>query len=425
MAVKVKLSNLNVETKRAISRELTIKPKDNFFNKFNDQPIKLFRVEDEYLYIPFRYYFDNFNKFPNVNNEIYETDIKFKGLLLERQVSVSNEALDMLEKNHSIILHLRPGFGKTALGIYLGCHLKRILLVLFDRVPLGVQWKRSFEKFSDASVWLIDDKEVPKEFNVILCSSRKFKKIPLEYREMIGCVIFDECHKFCTQGNKELLLTFTPQYVIALSATVERNNGMEKVMYAICGPERIIRRNEVKHTIYRVDTEFSPTINPENPWSGIIKQQVESQERNNVVYSLVDKLLNDKICILTSEVLHSEIIFNELKEKGHDVSIMSGKRKTYSDSRILVGTVSKIGTGFDEETCCPDFKGVRIKILILVSSNKSEGIIEQILGRSFRAEDPSIYSLVDDNRICKNHWRELTKWSKSNCGTIKEYKATN
>jgi len=420
MAATISIDEIKKQDRRVIAKELTFKPKFNFFNKNNNQAVRLFRSEEDTLYIPFNYYLDNFAKYPNENVDHKVVDFDFIVPLLERQESVVKEAIAILEKERSVILQLRPGFGKTATAIYLSSLSGYLTLVLHDRVALEEQWFKSYGVYSNAKVYIVGGKEVD-DYDVIICSNKKYKKIPQEVRSRIGCIIFDECHKFCTEGNRDLLLSFTPKYIIALSATVERSNGMEQIIYSICGANnKVIRKNEVKHNIFKVETNFEPKTNNETAiWNSIIKQQMNSDERNEIVYRLVSKLASSKICILTSEVLHSQIIFDKLSET-HEVAIMSGKRKTYSDSRILVGTVSKIGTGFDEEMCCPDFKGVRIQTLILVSSNKSHSIIEQVLGRSFRSDNPEIYSLVDDHKICRDHWKELMKWSKANCGIVKE-----
>jgi len=107
---------------------------------------------------------------------------------------------------------------------------------------------------------------------------------------------------------------------------------------------------------------------------------------------------------------------------GESVDSMAGTKSTYSDSRILVGTISKIGTGFDEKTACPNFNGVRINMLILCTSIKKASLLEQSIGRVFRAEMPVVIDLVDDNPILKRHWKERQKWYISRNGTIKTIK---
>ena len=101
---------------------------------------------------------------------------------------------------------------------------------------------------------------------------------------------------------------------------------------------------------------------------------------------------------------------------------MMGTKKTYSDSQVLIGTVSKVGTGFDEKSMCPDFGGKRSDLLIYCSSTKKAGLMEQNVGRVMRAECPSVIHLVDDNPSIKRHWTESKKWYVSRGATITEMK---
>jgi len=84
--------------------------------------------------------------------------------------------------------------------------------------------------------------------------------------------------------------------------------------------------------------------------------------------------------------------------------------------------LSKIGTGFDEATFCSDFKGRKSDMMILCGSTKDEGGLEQFTGRVFRAEFPTIIDLVDDNHICKNHWRVRKNWYYERGGKIEVFK---
>ena len=57
-----------------------------------------------------------------------------------------------------------------------------------------------------------------------------------------------------------------------------------------------------------------------------------------------------------------------------------------------------------------DWGGQRSNMMILTGSTKSLSGLEQITGRVFRSEFPTIIDLVDDNRICKRHWTQRRKW---------------
>jgi len=98
------------------------------------------------------------------------------------------------------------------------------------------------------------------------------------------------------------------------------------------------------------------------------------------------------------------------------VDILSGTKSKYFDSRILIGTISKISTGFDSANVAINFNGIAIDTLILAGSTKSHNLHIQSIGRVFRSDYPTIFELVDDNRISKSHWRARKKnYDEMNC----------
>jgi len=86
------------------------------------------------------------------------------------------------------------------------------------------------------------------------------------------------------------------------------------------------------------------------------------------------------------------------------VAKLTKDKDTYRSSRVLIGTFSKIGTGFDEATSCIDFDGRRIDMLIMVGSTKSKTRVIQALGRAERSDNPMVIDLVDDNGSIERHW---------------------
>jgi superfamily II DNA or RNA helicase len=86
----------------------------------------------------------------------------------------------------------------------------------------------------------------------------------------------------------------------------------------------------------------------------------------------------------------------------------------------LIGTVSKISTGFDCRNVSENFDGIDIQVMILCGSTKSHNIHIQSIGRSFRSDNPIIVDIVDENSISKRHWTERKKnYLQMNCD-IKE-----
>ena len=122
--------------------------------------------------------------------------------------------------------------------------------------------------------------------------------------------------------------------------------------------------------------------------------------------------------ILCRRVAHVIILKALLESFGVKVATLYGNQKNYSDSEVLIGTLDKMGVGFDEKNECDDFQGRESDLLILVTSIASLALFIQAKGRVSRAADNAVFYLVDDMDIPKNHFSGSSKWIKETKGVI-------
>nr|QBK92009.1 MAG: A18-like helicase [Pithovirus LCPAC304] len=314
----------------------------------------------------------------------------------------------------------------TIMGAFLAAKYSLLTVVLTHRTPLIKQWRKTFAKVTDAQIWVVGEKKVPALFNVIICLDKRVKKIPVDIRNRVGMLIIDEAHAFCTISQVEGLLGFHPRYIIVATATLKRDDEMHHMIYAMCGNHNVTREFEKDFHVYKVETHISAVridrtdggLGPQ--WHTLAKSLAFNDDRNNIIVQLVLKNPTYKIVILTGYVAHTKLlhkIFVGLKES---VDYLCGPKKNYHDSRILVGTIDKIGTGFDEEAFCDDYGGIKINLGILAHSIASEKGLTQSVGRVFRAEFPNIMHLVDDDSTIDKHWKTAKRWYKSKGGILHE-----
>ncbi len=107
-----------------------------------------------------------------------------------------------------------PGFGKTILGASLASRVKLMTVILVHREILTVQWKKTFEDFTTAKVWIVGEKNPPSECDVIICMDTRWHLIPKFMKDACGFLIIDEAHAFCTPTHVGCLLAFHPKYMI-------------------------------------------------------------------------------------------------------------------------------------------------------------------------------------------------------------------
>lgn len=431
------------------TKELTLQKKDfNMFCAFNGErppptivnmwlPQKVTQGLNicETLHIPYYSVKQHLNQVPNVNRKYPIIDMEFTGSLLPRQIEVETEAWQQLQQYGSTTLGLYTGFGKTVLSAVLACRCKLLTVVLVHRDLLISQWCSTFENFTTAkdTIWVIG-KNNPSHVDVIICMDTRTDQIPLEIREAVGCVIIDEAHAFCTPSHIKCLLTFRPKYVIAATATLKRDDAMHKMIELIVGTHGVWRKASKLFKVYKVETDIIPELQKVErymsdrnggvsrksitDWHALSKSIYYDIERNEYICNLALNNLHRKILILTKEVGHSQYLVDVLKSKNITADDLCGTKSSYTDAQVLVGTVSKIGTGFDQESFCKTFDGKKFNMLILTCSIKKVNNLIQIAGRVFRSDDPVIYHLVDKSDLLERHWKGCQKWYKQAGGEI-------
>jgi superfamily II DNA or RNA helicase len=100
-------------------------------------------------------------------------------------------------------------------------------------------------------------------------------------------------------------------------------------------------------------------------------------------------------------VEQSKYLFERLQEENEFVSSLIGKQQEFDrEARILVGTTSKCGTGFDFP-----------KLDCLILATDIEQYYIQALGRVLRRPDvkPIVFDLIDNNKILINHFKSRQK----------------
>jgi hypothetical protein len=132
--------------------------------------------------------------------------------------------------------------------------------------------------------------------------------------------------------------------------------------------------------------------------------------------------LNHKFMIMSRITKQPALLHSCFQQIGIQSATLYGQQETYSDSPVLLGTIPKMGTGFDEENFCSDFKGTPSDVLILTTSISEDNLplYIQVSGRAMRSENPIIVYLVDEHNICKRHFKATEEWIRKTNGTIIE-----
>jgi len=291
-------------------------------------------------------------------------------------------------------------------------------LIIVNKIVLINQWVESIAKVCPkATVQVIKTNKLEDCDFYIINAINVTKKSLLFFREM-GTLIVDECHLIMAECLSKCMQYIIPRYVIGLSATPYRTDGMDPLIQMYFGEYKIIKLLERKHTVYKVKTDFIPdytlTKDGKVNWGSLLDSQCNDEERNECIIQIVKKFKDRNILILSKRIEQGNFLYNRLKDENENVTSLIGKQQEFDhDARILVGTTSKCGTGFDFP---------KLDCLILASDIQQYYI--QALGRVLRRPDvePIVFDLVDDNQILRMHFESRAEVYKKIGGKIVNYK---
>lgn len=132
------------------------------------------------------------------------------------------------------VVSLPTGAGKTILAIMLIATIKRPTLVIVPTIDLMLQWQQALAKFLGYEAGALGggSKEV-KDVTVATYDSAHLLIETLGAR--FGFLVFDECHHLPAPQYRFIAEASLAPYRLGLSATVERADGLESVIYELLG----------------------------------------------------------------------------------------------------------------------------------------------------------------------------------------------
>lgn len=352
-------------------------------------------TEKKKYYVPFNY---GQSILKNINIVKYDS-ITSKITLRDKQKEIAAEILDNFHLNvRSTILELPCGYGKTVISLFVASMLGGKTLIIVNRKLLMEQWKTTIDFF-----FSVENRD---QFVVRMPRAA-------QNEENVNLLIVDECHQLMSEKNSISIRKITPQYLIGLSATPYRTDNMNKLISLYFGPKNISRPFEQKYIVYKINSHCSipifKTTAGRVDWNAILKTQSEMTTRNDLIARIIQKFPDRCFIILVKRIEHANVLREIMR--GENVSILTGNVQNYDeDARIVIGTISKIGTGFNFP---------RANALILAADVQEYFI--QYLGRIFRTPNciPFVFDIVDQNYILNKHYGVRKQIYQNNCAEIK------
>jgi superfamily II DNA or RNA helicase len=346
--------------------------------------------------------------------ELPEVDFHFSGQLRDYQ----EETISTIKKRRFNVLEAPTGSGKTVIALAAIAERKQPALVIVHTSTLLSQWVDRIHSFLGIPVEQIGvigggKKVIGEKITVAMVQS--LFKIARDVSQHIGFLIVDECHRTPSRTFTEAISAFDSKYMLGLSATPYRRDGLTKLINFYIG-ETAHRIDQKKLTdigailpfkVKVIRTQFDTDLDASEQYSRVLSDLTKDTDRNRLVASeAAGQAKSGKgiPLVLSDRKAHCRTIAETL-ERGHGITplILTGdlskkareavvQKLNAGDCKALVATGQLIGEGFDMPA---------LGAVILATPQKFKGRVIQSIGRGLRPSPgqthATIVDIVDSN----------------------------
>lgn len=351
---------------------------------------------------------------------------EFTSVLRAVQQEIKTECIAQLNRKGCVLISLYPGAGKTCLSIFLASRIGLKTLIVCHRLVLIEQWQAAISRFiRNPRIGFVKSglsearlrAQLDNDF--LLINAQNVKKLGWEAFRDVGLVIVDEIHAIMAESLSECMSYVTPRYLIGLSATPHRPDGLDKLLDFYFGDanDRIIRELHHPHDVYQIPTSITFEEDSKTQWSALISSQCCNVDRNELI---VDILLHPgfrhrHFLVLCKRVEQARQIAERVmeREEKETVSVMTEDTNHFDENaRIIVASIQKCGVGFSHDV-----------LDALVMASDVEEYFIQYLARVMRTEDvkPIVFDLVDNHPTLKRHFRTRKQVYEHAGGVVKNF----
>lgn len=297
--------------------------------------------------------------------------IEFEGQLTPTQ----EKAVKKIKESDLGILMAPPGAGKTVMACKLIADRKVSTLILVHRQPLLEQWKERISSFLKIPVKEIgtlsgSKKKMTGKIDVGMLQTIANHEDLTKIIERYSQIIIDECHHIPAQTFEAILKQIPARYILGLSATPYRKDGLEKIMFLQCGP--------IRHEILPSEVSALPKEVSIHETSLVFPEELGLRPPYHVLIHHLE-LLQELIKIKSPDV-ELVVLEGTLTNKQRKTAFEKITEFKLANKKIMImATSSLIGEGFDLPA---------LDTLIFATPLSFEGRLIQYAGRIHR-ESPN------------------------------------
>ena len=367
--------------------------------------ISLFDMNERYVILPRGLVSKVQDLFQSANNaSLVIEDKRFIQKIDKLKLAIKlrdnqKNAYNKILKNDYALLIAPPGFGKTAIASAVIVKRRVNTLILVHKITLLEQWAERLSEYFEIdrkSIGQLGKGKKKLTSNIDIAMFQSLKNRP-ELIEDYSQIIVDEAHHIPAVSFEIPLKKFKGKYVVGLSATPKRQDGMHPIMSMQCGEivHEVKRDKEQIHILKSVRTKFEAY---EDDFSMILGELVEDHVRNELIIDEISKLKDRKILIISERIEHLHILYQGLKSKNIKSTLLYGgmgtkiQRAALKDSQaadIILSTSGYIGEGIDF---------THLDTIVFTMPISYQGRIIQYLGRVGRRGQKCLaVDFVDEN----------------------------
>jgi hypothetical protein len=268
-------------------------------------------------------------------------ELVFKGELRGDQEA----AVDAMLRHDIGVLQAPTAFGKTVVAAALLARRGVNTLVLVHRAELLRQWQERLHTFLDVAPEAIGciggGKAKPTgQLDIAVMQSlvRKGEVNPLV--QTYGQVIVDECHHIAAASFEAILRQVKARYVLGLSATLVRRDGLQPILFMQCGPIRhtaqrpagapqILELVSRTHQLQRLPTDL--------PIQELMRRLAEDPRRTERIVEEALACWGDgrRLLLLSERTDHITTIAHALAEQVSNLFLLHGRLSARQRSATL------------------------------------------------------------------------------------------
>jgi superfamily II DNA or RNA helicase len=337
--------------------------------------------------------------------------LKFLGKLKKDQL----KAVSAITKHNTGVLHAPTAFGKTVVAIGVISKRKVNTLILTHSRQLLEQWQERLVSFlNNAEIGIIGGgkKKPSGQIDIATYQSLINKKDntidPLI--QDYGQIIIDECHHISAPRFAMVLNEVRAKFVLGLTATPDRQDGHQKIIFMLAGPIRhkvksnhsekfkqqvVVTKLNNQPPAHLINNEEKPRISDAYQWL-----MDDDARTRKIIDDIILQIADGRYpLVLTERRMHAENINKILLEKEIRSVILRGgmrakERKAANEqlpnAQVIVATGKYVGEGFDLP---------RLDTLFLAMPIAWRGSLAQYAGRIHRESDGkdivTIFDYVD------------------------------